>query len=130
MTNENKIVASNIKLLRTLEGITQEEFGKQFGSNQKSVWAYEQGHSKPKSGFMLKLSKKVGISPEILLSVKLKADRAGSIVNLPRTDKQIQEIRSELKKAIGDYKIATDAFVKTVLSINERIEQLEKKGKK
>lgn len=130
MKPENEISAHNIRLLRQMEGLTQADFGKKYQINKKSIWAYEKGNAKPKPQFLLELSRGVGIAPDILITVKLKTDRTGKIINLPSKELQVQKIRAELKSLVDSYKNATEQFFKGILKINERLDMIEKQVKK
>jgi transcriptional regulator with XRE-family HTH domain len=124
--NATEIISHNIKLLREIDGTTQGEFGEKYGSNQKSIWAYEKGNVAPKSKFILALSKGVGISEDVLLTVKLKRDRTGNITNIPKADSEILRIRNELQSMINDYKKATDTFFSSLIALNKRLDKLER----
>lgn len=131
MTPQNAITAHNIKLLRLNEGLTQKEFGKKYDSNQKNVWAYEKGTNKPKGQVLLNISKGTGIPPEILLTVKLKKDRVtGAIINLPSKEKQVQQMRTELKTLIAEFEKAQKTFFKGLIKMTERLDIIEKQLKK
>lgn len=129
MKPDNEIIAHNIRLLRELHGGTQQDFGQQYGSDQKSIWVYESGAHRPKPEFLLKLSRGVGISPEILLSLKLKKNAQGEIVNLPQREKELQEIRKEIKKAFAKFRLCVEQFEQELQLINERVDELEKQIK-
>lgn len=131
MKPENKILAHNIKLLRKIHGGTQNDFANEYETNQKNINAYENGYQKPKSEFLLKVSKKTGIGAEILLSTKLVVDRSsGKIINLPNKEQQIQEMRSQLKKMIKDFEVAQKAFFSGLYKLTERLDAIEKQVKK
>ena len=97
MKPENQIIAHNIKLLRTIRKETQPEFGNRLGSNQKSIWSYEKGNVRPKPNFLLQISRHYGITPETMLHVKLKIDKGGKIINLPKADKEYGRLYKQLE---------------------------------
>lgn len=125
----NEIISHNIKLLREIEGLGQSEFGIKYGSNQKSIWAYEAGNSKPKSNFILNLSAGTGITPEVLLSLKLKKDRHNRITNIPSKDQEIQTLKNELKALTSAFQNDVQRFFKGIEKINERLLGMEKRIK-
>lgn len=129
MKQNNEIIASNVKLLREIDRTTQEEFGRKYGSDQKSIWVYENGAHRPKPEFLLRLSRGVGISPEILLSVKLKKNAHGEIINLPQRERELQEIRKEIKKAFAKFRVCLEQFEQELQFINERVDEIEKQIK-
>lgn len=127
MKEGNEILAHNIRLLRGDE--TQAGFGERFGSNQKAIWAYEQGNSRPKPEVLLNLSRGFGISPEVLLNTRLKMDNSGKITNLPKQDKQVQALRRELDALTDAFEDSVQAFLAGIRSLHQRIDALEKQGK-
>jgi len=70
MQEEYIIIAYNVKLLRKSEGLTQEEFGKRYGSTKTKVWWYEHSKFKPPVDFIFRLCKHHKLTPKILQTVK------------------------------------------------------------
>ena len=126
----NEIIAHNIRLMRKLEGGSQDDFAKKYGAKQKTIWAYENGDFKPKIGFLQNLSKGTGISPETLLSIKLKIDRSGNIINLPDKEQQIKALREDLRKTMDQFRAALEMFFTNIESINDRLNKMEMNNKK
>jgi len=130
MKQENEITAHNIKALREASRLTQAEFGEQFGTSQKSIWAYEAGNNKPKGEFTFALCSHFGISPEFFGSTKIKINKAGEISNLPKEDIQIQKCRKEIQELKKDFDEAVNIFYTGIERVLERLDTLERNSKR
>lgn len=111
-----------MKVLREREGLTQDDFAKKYGSNVKSYWGYENKVAVPKAKFLLNLSRGIGVSPDILLSIKLKTDKSGKITNIPSRDQQLIKFKKELQDITKEFEAAVSKFFKGIESINDKID--------
>lgn len=69
-----KHVAENVKALRELTGLNQEEFGKKFGATRGQIGSYEEGRAVPKTQIATALCEHFGITTDQLLKKKLSSD--------------------------------------------------------
>lgn len=64
-------LASNIKLIRKLARVTQDEFGEKFNATRAMIASYEAAKASPDELFISRLSKYTGIQEADLLDTKL-----------------------------------------------------------
>lgn len=63
------MLGKTIKELRTERGYTQQELAKQIGVTQGAIYFWEKEINEPTAGYLLKLSKTLGVTLDELLSV-------------------------------------------------------------
>ncbi|NCT92911.1 MAG: helix-turn-helix transcriptional regulator [Chitinophagaceae bacterium] len=124
MKPENVIIAHNVKLLRNLSKETQGEFGKRVGASQQNIVTYESGQFRPKPGILLELAKIAGVTPETLISVKLKTDKSGKITNLPDRDKELNRLRSAIQDILENNRKYQESMSKKVMDLLAEMQQL------
>lgn len=127
---ENEIIAHNIRLLRSNDNLTQKDFGDRYNVGQRSIDVYESAYIKPKPDFLLALSKGSGLSPEVLLNVKLKMSRDGRFTNIPSQQKEFQKVRQELNSITKGFQDDINSFFKKLQLLNERLDKIESRLKK
>jgi transcriptional regulator with XRE-family HTH domain len=127
--DENEIIAHNIRLLRKKDDLTQKDFGNKYKVNQRSIDVYESAYIKPKPDFLLALSKGSGLSPEVLLNVKLKMTN-GVFTNIPSQQKEFQKVRQELNAITKGFQNDINGFFKKLHLLNERLDKIESRLKK
>lgn len=64
-------LAANIKLIRKLAGVNQEDFGAKFDATRAMITSYESAKAQPDDLFLTRLSKYSGVSKEDLLDKPL-----------------------------------------------------------
>lgn len=64
-------LASNIKLIRLISGLSQSDFGGKFDATKAMIVSYERGKANPDELFISRLAKFAGISEEDLKNRKL-----------------------------------------------------------
>jgi len=64
-------LAANIKLIRQLSGLTQEDFGVKFNASRAMITSYESAKAAPDDLFLTRLSKYSGVPKEDLLDKAL-----------------------------------------------------------
>lgn len=65
-------IAENIRLIRLLSGMTQEEFGVKMGANKNKQYTYEKGLAEPDELYQQRVSDFAGVSIKDLMSIRLK----------------------------------------------------------
>ena len=99
----------NIKKLRTLNNLSQQEFGNLFGLSRASIGSYEEGRADPKIDSLIKIARHFNLNIDQLLT--------SEIHNLDRHEKP--EVIPEVPKSPDSKKY-----------LEERVESLEQKIEK
>jgi len=65
------LVSENIKYLRKLNGLTQEDLAEKVGIKRPSIGSYEEGRAKPKISTLAKISKSFNIPVDMIINCDL-----------------------------------------------------------
>jgi transcriptional regulator with XRE-family HTH domain len=93
-------IQSNIRLLRSIAGMTQAEFAGRFGISVAMLKSYEGGKAKPDELLIQRLSKYSGVKEDDLLSKKLKEDDVEKVENVERGRSKVQDLETEYGQPI------------------------------
>lgn len=95
---EQKIITQNLINLVKHSGYTQREFGDIYGVSEKSISHWINGRYDPSGEFAAKIARSYGITHDELFNLKLKFDSSGMITNIPKRQKQVNELHKKLKE--------------------------------
>ncbi|MES2733643.1 MAG: helix-turn-helix transcriptional regulator [Bacteroidota bacterium] len=112
------VVSENIKYLRRVNGLTQEQFSRRVGIKRSLLGAYEEGRANPNLDNLMNIAKIFGTSVDNLLKNDIRKLRENQSVPLPQPSPQLL--------APSDEPVAKDAKLpKPVASIIEKYYQEE-----
>lgn len=83
------IVSNNIKYLRRMNGLTQEQFARKIGIKRSLLGAYEEGRANPNLDNLMNIAKIFGTSVDNLLQNDLRRLRESRGVPLPQPSQQL-----------------------------------------
>ena len=79
MIEARRVLKTNIKKIREVEGLSQEAFGKKYGKSMSSISNYETGMSLPSFEFLLTLREQYGFSmEEFITSTDIEITKGGN----------------------------------------------------
>ena len=103
-------LTENLKLIRSLTGLSQHDFGLKFGLTKDQVTSYERGIAKPSKPTMMKLAELAGISEDQLTHSKISQDQIVKEMfvvathvgggNSDRLEEKYKDIIEQLKKVV------------------------------
>ena len=64
-------IGKNIKKIRTIKKISQQEFAELFGLSRANIGSYEEGRAEPKVDAIIKMARHFGLSVDVLLTKEL-----------------------------------------------------------
>jgi transcriptional regulator with XRE-family HTH domain len=83
------IVANNIKYLRRMNGLTQEQFARKIGIKRSLLGAYEEGRANPNLDNLMNIAKIFGTTTDNLLKNDIRRVRETQGVPLPQPARQL-----------------------------------------
>ena len=86
-----EVIANNIKYLRRLNGLTQEQFARKIGIKRSLLGAYEEGRAKPNLENLSNIAKIFGTTVDNLIKNDIRMLREKQGIPLPLPDVQLTE---------------------------------------
>ncbi len=84
------LVANNIKYLRRMNGLTQEQFARRIGIKRSLLGAYEEGRANPNLDNLMNIAKIFGTTVDNLLKNDIRRLRESQGVPIPQPAPQLQ----------------------------------------
>lgn len=84
----------NLKLLRKLKGVSQQELAKNVGLSRNNIASYESGTVEPNAKSFLKIALYLEINPSIFLSTEIGTDNLDSVIEIKHDDDTVSEYLS------------------------------------
>ncbi|WP_196479864.1 helix-turn-helix domain-containing protein [Clostridium tyrobutyricum] len=131
---DNNILGKRIKILRTENGLTQEEFGKPYNIKKSTVSQYESGSSKPDDELKKKIAQDYNVSLDWLMGLTDIRDllkSADKITKSLNDDPELSEFwnalkdRDDLKLLFKQTRDMTPNDIKKIIRIIKAIEDEE-----
>lgn len=94
------VFGENVKKIRTLHNLSQQEFGDLFGVSRGSVGSYEEGRAEPKIDTAIKIAQHFNISLDYLLTIVIKGNDLSNLTKV--TTAVIEKVVSEPPKFIEE----------------------------
>jgi transcriptional regulator with XRE-family HTH domain len=115
----------NLKFLRKLRGISQQEMALEVGLNRNNIASYESGAVEPNANVFLKISGSLKVDPYVMLAVDMEREDFADIVGVKHSDEaQIEYLKSHLSSFIK----TTDEAHKIVESQIEFYKLIQRQG--
>jgi len=113
------VFGKNVKKIRVLKNLSQQEFGDLFEISRGSVGSYEEGRAEPKIDTAIKIAKYYKLSLDLLLTKEMTVNDISNFAN---------KISKHVNHATENLSISTDINSKPKF-IEERVADLEQKLK-
>lgn len=116
------IFGNNIKKIRILKNMSQQEFGELFDISRGSIGSYEEDRAEPKIDTVIKIAAHFKLSIDILLTKELTINELSNFTN--KISKLIEEPSKE--KIANTKKSETKVYLEDkIADLEERIIKLE-----
>src|SRR5689334_1200913 len=86
-----EVIANNIKYLRRLNGLTQEQFARKIGIKRSLLGAYEEGRAKPNLENLSNIAKIFGTTVDNLIKNDIRVLREKQGIPIPQPATQLME---------------------------------------
>ncbi|NNF34552.1 MAG: helix-turn-helix transcriptional regulator [Saprospiraceae bacterium] len=85
----------NLKLLRKLKGVSQQELAKNVGLSRNNVASYESGTVEPNAKAFLRIAHYLDTDPSVFLSIELEGEDLHELIEINHHDDTISEFVTE-----------------------------------
>lgn len=120
------IFGRNIKKIRILKNMNQQEFGELFEISRGSIGSYEEGRAEPKIDSVIKIAKKFDLSIDHILTKELTVNELSNFANKISKHEEIIENIEASQPEMSQKKVYLEDRVSELEKKIEHLEQLIK----